>query len=71
MEQMQLDISRIYDFISAEEIKMLSVRARAAQSTPYALCRSGKKTELLVNYHNKLHYVPEWWKPGKEYVCAA
>jgi glucose-6-phosphate isomerase len=27
-----------------------------------ALYRSGKKIELLVNYHNKLHYVSEWWK---------
>jgi glucose-6-phosphate isomerase len=27
-----------------------------------ALYRSGKKIEILVNYHNKLHYVSEWWK---------
>jgi glucose-6-phosphate isomerase len=27
-----------------------------------ALYRDGKKIELLVNYHNKLHYVSEWWK---------
>lgn len=27
-----------------------------------ALYRSGKKIEVLVNYHNKLHYVSEWWK---------
>ena len=27
-----------------------------------ALYRSGKKIELLVNYHNKLHFVSEWWK---------
>ncbi len=31
-------------------------------STRNALYRSGKKIELLVNYHNKLHYVSEWWK---------
>ena len=30
--------------------------------TRNALYRSGKKIELLVNYHNKLHYVSEWWK---------
>ena len=27
-----------------------------------ALYRSGKKIEILVNYHNKLHYLSEWWK---------
>jgi glucose-6-phosphate isomerase len=30
--------------------------------TRFALYRSGKKIEILVNYHNKLHYVSEWWK---------
>lgn len=27
-----------------------------------ALYRSGKKIEILVNYHHKLHYFSEWWK---------
>ncbi len=27
-----------------------------------ALYSTGKKIELLVNYHPKLHYVTEWWK---------
>lgn len=27
-----------------------------------ALYRSGKKTEILVNFDPKLHYVSEWWK---------
>lgn len=26
------------------------------------LYKSGKKIEILVNYHPKLHYVSEWWK---------
>ncbi len=26
------------------------------------LYRSGKKIEILVNFHPKLHYVSEWWK---------
>ena len=26
------------------------------------LYRNGKKTEILVNFHPKLHYVSEWWK---------
>ena len=31
-------------------------------ATRNALYSSGKKIEILVNYHNKLHYVSEWWK---------
>lgn len=31
-------------------------------STRNALYRSGKKTEILVNYNPKLHYFGEWWK---------
>lgn len=27
-----------------------------------ALYNKGKKIEILVNYHNKLHYLAEWWK---------
>ena len=26
------------------------------------LYRNGKKTEILVNFHPKLHFVGEWWK---------
>ncbi len=31
-------------------------------ATRNALYRKGKKIEILVNYHNKLHYISEWWK---------
>ncbi|MCM1452095.1 MAG: glucose-6-phosphate isomerase [Clostridium sp.] len=31
-------------------------------ATRNALYRSGKKTEILVNYNPKLHYFAEWWK---------
>ncbi len=31
-------------------------------ATRNALYRSGKKIEIMVNYHNKLHFVSEWWK---------
>ena len=31
-------------------------------ATRNGLYRKGKKIEILVNYHNKLHYVAEWWK---------
>ena len=30
--------------------------------TRNVLYRSGKKTEILVNYNPKLHFVAEWWK---------
>ncbi|OQB30640.1 MAG: Glucose-6-phosphate isomerase [Bacteroidetes bacterium ADurb.Bin174] len=38
------------------------------------LYKSGKKIEILVNYHPKLHFVSEWWKQlygeseGKDHV---
>jgi len=35
MEQIKVDISRVYDFISSEEIKQLSGEAKAAQGTLY------------------------------------
>ena len=35
MEQMQLDISRVYEFVSAEEINLLSKETLAAQRTLY------------------------------------
>jgi glucose-6-phosphate isomerase len=28
----------------------------------YELYKSGKKIELLANFHPKLHYIAEWWK---------
>ncbi len=31
-------------------------------ATRNALYRKGKKIEILVNYHSKLHYFSEWWK---------
>ncbi len=37
----------------------LSAKYAAARN---ALYRSGKKIEILVNYHPKLHYFGEWWK---------
>ena len=39
-----------------------SNRAELYASTRNALYRSGKKTEILVNYNPKLHYFGEWWK---------
>ena len=31
-------------------------------ATRNALYRKGKKVEIMVNYHPKLHYFSEWWK---------
>jgi glucose-6-phosphate isomerase len=31
-------------------------------ATRNALYRKGKKIEIMVNYHSKLHYFAEWWK---------
>jgi glucose-6-phosphate isomerase len=31
-------------------------------ATRYELYKSGKKIELLANFHPKLHYIAEWWK---------
>ncbi len=31
-------------------------------ATRNALYRHGRKIEIMVNYHSKLHYVSEWWK---------
>ena len=36
-----------------------ALRYAAARQTLY---RSGKKIEILANFHPKLHYVGEWWK---------
>ncbi|MCK4749299.1 MAG: glucose-6-phosphate isomerase [Bacteroidales bacterium] len=44
------------------EIPFADNPAMLYAATRNALYRSGKKIEILVNYHNKLHYVSEWWK---------
>ncbi|HKK61910.1 MAG TPA: glucose-6-phosphate isomerase [Bacteroidales bacterium] len=44
---------------SAELEKNPAARYAAARNVLY---QKGKKIEILVNYHNKLHYVAEWWK---------
>ena len=61
----------VRDFV-AGAVRMQDV---CGQATPFAenpaaqyaavrneLYRNGKKIEILVNYHPKLHYVSEWWK---------
>ena len=36
--------------------------AQYAAARNYLYGEQGKKIELLVNYHHKLHFVSEWWK---------
>ena len=50
-----------------EEICGLETSFEENPAAQYAAARnelykSGKKIEILVNYHPKLHYVSEWWK---------
>ena len=52
----------------AENMEQISAELSAGNpAIEYAAIRNalyakGKKVELLVNYHPKLHYVTEWWK---------
>ena len=50
------DMERNLKVAGPENIAMLYAATRNA------LYRSGKKTEILVNYNPKLHYFAEWWK---------
>jgi len=45
--------------VSVPYEKNLSAQYAAVRNELY---RSGKKIEILVNFHPKLHYVSEWWK---------
>lgn len=63
-----LDIRKIIE--GAKEIEKATAPEAAFEynlPTIYAairneLYRRGKKIEILVNYHPKLHYLAEWWK---------
>ncbi len=54
----------------AREMEKRTGRDQAPEENPsalyaairYLLYRAGKKVEILVNYHPKLHYFGEWWK---------
>lgn len=47
---------------TAADKKLANNIAAQYAAVRQALYRSGKKIEILVNYHPKLHYVSEWWK---------
>lgn len=44
--------------INSDEASIVEQHA----ATRIALYQSGKKIELLVNFHPKMHYINEWWK---------
>jgi len=53
--------------VAMEKLCGLSTPFAANPAYQYAavrneLYKSGKKIEILVNYHPKLHFVSEWWK---------
>ena len=62
------DIEKLID--GAARMQQLTDRSVPFEENPAAqyaavrnaLYNSGKKVELLVNFHPKLHYVSEWWK---------
>lgn len=48
-----------------QELQMGSEGAKMVEqhaATRIALYHSGKKIEMLVNFHPKMHYISEWWK---------
>jgi len=52
---------------SMEKANVLDIPFEENLSAQYAAVRNelykkGKKTEILVNFHPKLHFVGEWWK---------
>ena len=47
---------------TGEEVAFEDNLSAIYAATRNELYRNGKKIEILVNYHNKLHYVSEWWK---------
>ena len=47
---------------TASDVHFSDNLAEVYAVTRNELYRSGKKIELLANFHPKLHYVSEWWK---------
>lgn len=47
---------------TAVEVPFTENPAELYAATRNTLYRKGKKIEILVNYHPKLHYFGEWWK---------
>jgi glucose-6-phosphate isomerase len=47
---------------TASRVPFAENPAEIYASTRNELYKSGKKIEILANFHPKLHYVSEWWK---------
>lgn len=61
IEQLIAGAARMSDLCSCDVPFEANPAAQYA-AVRNALYQSGKKIELLVNFHPKLHYVSEWWK---------
>ncbi|MDR0873445.1 MAG: glucose-6-phosphate isomerase [Prevotellaceae bacterium] len=48
--------------LTADSVPFVENPAEIYAATRNRLYESGKKIEILVNYHPKLHYIGEWWK---------
>ncbi|GHT31638.1 glucose-6-phosphate isomerase [Bacteroidia bacterium] len=48
--------------LTADSVPFAENPAEIYAATRNRLYESGKKIEILVNYHPKLHYIGEWWK---------
>ncbi len=48
--------------LTSPEVPFWDNPAAVYAATRNLLYRQGKKTEILVNYNPKLHFVAEWWK---------
>jgi glucose-6-phosphate isomerase len=48
--------------ILAKDQDIMNNPANLYAATRNILYQKGKKIEILVNYHNKLHFFMEWWK---------
>ncbi|MDR2928832.1 MAG: glucose-6-phosphate isomerase [Cytophagaceae bacterium] len=62
-----VDIDRLIEGSVAMEKQLMAKNYANNPAAVYAavrnlLYRNGKKIEILVNYHPKLHFLAEWWK---------
>jgi glucose-6-phosphate isomerase len=63
-----IDIKKLVE--GAQTMELITKSNNPVQNNPsvsYAVIRNAlyncnKTTEILVNYHSKLHYIAEWWK---------
>jgi len=61
IEQIVAGANRMMDLCDSNNNIEVNIAAQYAAARN-ALYRSGKKVEMLVNFHPKLHNISEWWK---------